>query len=109
VNALLVAAVLVAVVTPATVAVASRWPLMGNAARLVGRLPILHNWVSAKQPIIDSAEHNLLAFYRVAPAVFCKSLTFNFRGTRWQYWRCFLYCSLWDRTSRWSAPWLSRA
>ena len=77
-SALLVAAVLVAVVTLAAVAVASRWPLMGKAARVIGRLPILHNWVSARQPIIDSAEHNLLDYYRVAPAAFCKGLLFNF-------------------------------
>jgi hypothetical protein len=80
VDALLVAAVLAAVVILAAVGVATRWPLMGNAARVIGRLPALHNWVSAKQPIIDSAEHNLLAFYRVAPAAFCKSLTLNFLG-----------------------------
>jgi len=78
VDALLVAAVLMAVVTLASVAVASRWPLMGKAARVFGRLPILHHWVTARQPIIDSAEHNLLAFYREEPAAFCKSLTLNF-------------------------------
>jgi hypothetical protein len=77
-DALLVAAVLLAVVALAAVAVASRWPLMGDAARMIGRLPILHNWISTKQPIIDSAEHNLLDFYRVAPAAFRKCLMFNF-------------------------------
>ena len=76
--ALLVAAVLAAVVALAAVAVASRWPLMGNAARMIGRVPILHNWVTAKQPIIDSAELNLLDFYRLAPAAFYKSLIFHF-------------------------------
>ena len=76
--ALLVATVLAAVVALAAVAVASRWPLMGNAARMIGRVPILHNWVTAKQPIIDSAEHNLLDFYRLAPAAFYKSLIFHF-------------------------------
>lgn len=77
-DALLLAAILVAAVTLAAVGVASRFPLMGNAARVIGRLPILHSWVSARQPIIDSAEHNLLDFYRVAPAAFCKSVTLNF-------------------------------
>ena len=78
VDAMLLAALLMAVVTLAAVGVASRWPLMGNAARMIGRLPILHNWVSAKQPIIDSAEHNLLAFYREEPAGFRASLMLNF-------------------------------
>ena len=78
VYALLLAAVLVAVVALAAVGVASRWPLMGNAARTIGRLPLLHNWVNAKQPIINSAEHNLLTFYREAPAAFCASLILNF-------------------------------
>lgn len=61
--ALLLSAVLLAAVAMAAVAVASRWPLMGKAARTIGRLPILHNWIRAKQPIIDSAEDNLLDFY----------------------------------------------
>jgi len=78
IDAMLLAAVLVAVVTLAAVGVASRWPLMGNAARVIGRLPILHNWLSAKQPIIDSAEHNLLVFYREKPAAFRASLMLNF-------------------------------
>ncbi len=76
-DALLLAAVLIALVVLAAVAVASRWPLMGNAARAIGRLPRLQNWLSAKQPIIDSAEHNLLTFHRDAPAVFWASLTLN--------------------------------
>ena len=52
VYALLLAAVLIALVVLATVAVASRWKLMGNAARAIGRLPQLHNWVSRQ-----SADH----------------------------------------------------
>ena len=62
VYALLLAAVLIALVVLAAVAVASRWQLMGNAARAIGRLPQLHNWVIGKEPTIDSAEHNLLNF-----------------------------------------------
>jgi Lysylphosphatidylglycerol synthase TM region len=77
VHALLLAVVLVAVVILAAVAVASGWRLMGNAARAIGRLPQLHNWVSGKQPIIDSAEHNLLTFYHEAPAAFWASLILN--------------------------------
>ena len=45
---------------------------------MIGRLSIIHNWVSTKQPIIDSAEHNLLDFYRVALAAIFKCLIFNF-------------------------------
>jgi hypothetical protein len=74
VYALLLAAVLIAVVVLAAVAVASRWQLMGNAARVIGRLPQLHNWVIGKQPIIDSAEHDLLTFRSEAPAAFWASL-----------------------------------
>jgi len=77
VYAFLLAAVLIALVILAAVSVASRWPLMGNAARAIGRLPRLHNWVSAKLSIIDSAEHNLLTFHRDAPAAFWRSLMLN--------------------------------
>jgi hypothetical protein len=78
VDALLLAAVLIALVALAAVAVASRWRLMGNAARTIGRLRLLQNWVTAKQAIIDSAEHNLLTFCRGAPAAFWASLILNF-------------------------------
>jgi hypothetical protein len=74
---LLLVAVLVSVVILAAVAVTRRWPLVGNAARAIGRLPRLHDWVSGKQPIIDSAEHNLLTFHDEAPAAFWATLIFN--------------------------------
>ena len=77
VDGLLLAAVLSALVVLAAVAVASRWQLMGNAARAIARLRRLHNWVSGKQSIIDSAEHNLLAFPREAPAAFWTILTLD--------------------------------
>jgi len=77
VHALLLAVVLIAVVILAAVAVASGWRLMGHAARAIGRLPQLHNWVSGKQPIIDSAEQNLLTFYHEAPSAFWASLILN--------------------------------
>jgi hypothetical protein len=76
-DALLLAAVLVGLVVLAAVAVASRWPLMGYAARTIGRMPLLQNWLRTKQPIIDSAEHNLLSFCRDAPAAFWASLLLN--------------------------------
>ncbi len=73
----LLSAVLVALVILSAVAVARRWRLMGNAARAIGRLPWLHNWISGKQSTIDSAEHNLLTFHREAPAAFWASLSLN--------------------------------
>jgi hypothetical protein len=69
---------LLSLVILAAVALASRWPLMGNAIRAIGRLPQLHTWVSDKQPIIDSAEGNLLSFRDEAPAAFWATLIFNF-------------------------------
>jgi Lysylphosphatidylglycerol synthase TM region len=78
VHGLLLAAVLSALVVLAAVAVARRWQLMGNAAKAIGRLRRLHHWVSGKQSIIDSAEHNLLAFPREAPAAFWTILALDF-------------------------------
>jgi hypothetical protein len=75
--ALLLAGVLIALVVLAGVAVASRWRLMGNAARVIGRLPQLRNWIVGKQLTIDSAEENLLTFSRKAPAAFWASLIFS--------------------------------
>src|SRR4029077_1968948 len=75
--ALLLAALLIAIVTISAVAVASGWRLMGNAARAIGRLPRLHRLVSSKLSVIDSAEHNLLTFYREEPTAFCASLMLN--------------------------------
>lgn len=77
-DASLVAAVLMAVVILAAVSVANRWPLAGNAARAIGRLPRIGNWVSGKLSIIDSAEHNLLTFAHEAPAAFRASLILYF-------------------------------
>jgi len=77
VYSLLLAVGLIALVVLAAVAVASRWELMGNAARAIGRLPQLHNWVISREPIIDSAEHNLLTFSRKAPTAFWATLIFS--------------------------------
>jgi hypothetical protein len=77
VYALLTGAVLIAVVTLGAVAVASRWQLMGNTARAIGRLPWLDKVVTGKLPVIDSAEHNLLTFYRENPAAFYANVTLN--------------------------------
>ncbi len=77
VYALLVAAVLIAIVGLGAVAVASRWQLMGNAARAIARLPWLYKFVTGKLPIVDSAERNLLTFYRENRAAFYANLTLN--------------------------------
>ena len=77
VYALLLVAVLIAVVVVSAVAVARGWQLMGNAARMIGRLPRLHKLVSGKLSVIDSAEHNLLTFYRDEPVAFWASLMLN--------------------------------
>jgi hypothetical protein len=75
--ALLLTAVLIAIVAISAVAVACGWRLMGNAARAIGRLPRLHKLVSSKLSVIDSAEHNLLRFYREEPVAFCANLMLN--------------------------------
>ena len=77
VYAVLLIAGLASVVILAGVSIARRRPLMGNAIRAIGRLPRLHNWVSDKQPIVESAEHNLLYFHREAPAAFWATLSLN--------------------------------
>lgn len=76
--ALLVSAVLLAAMAFMVVGVASRWALAGKAARAIGRLPLLHDWISSKQSIIDSAEQNLLTFHQEAPGAFWASLLLNF-------------------------------
>jgi hypothetical protein len=78
VYALLLAAAMIALVVLAAVGLASRWHLMGGAARAIGRLPQLHNWVIGKQATIDSAEDNLLMFRSKAPAAFWACLMFSF-------------------------------
>ena len=75
--AALLIAVLVSVVILAAVALRNRWQLVGNATRAIGRLPRLHAWVRDKQPIVDSAEDNLLSFRDEAPAAFWATLIFN--------------------------------
>ena len=77
VYAALLITVLVSAVILAAVALRNRWQLVGNATRAIGRLPRLHAWVSDKQPIVDSAEDNLLSFRDEAPAAFWATLTFN--------------------------------
>ena len=77
VYAVLLIALLVSAVILAALAIRNRWPLVGNATRAIGRLPRLHTWVSLKQPIIDSAEDNLLSFRDEAPAAFWATLIFN--------------------------------
>ncbi len=75
--AVLLVAVLISAVILAAVSVRNRWQLVAHATRAIGRLPRLGEWVSGKQPIIDSAEENLLSFRDEAPAAFWATLIFN--------------------------------
>ncbi len=75
--AMLLVAVLISAVILAAVSVRNRWQLVGHATRAIGRLPRLSTFVSGKQPIIDSAENNLLSFRDEAPAAFWATLIFN--------------------------------
>ena len=77
VYAVLLVAVLVSAVILAAVSVRNRWQLVGHATRAIGRLSRLREWVNSKQPIIDSAEGNLLSFRDEAPAAFWATLIFN--------------------------------
>jgi hypothetical protein len=77
VYAVLLVAVLISAAILAAVSARNRWQLVGQATRAIGRLPRLHTWVSGKQPIIDSAEDNLLSFRDEAPAAFWATLIFN--------------------------------
>ncbi len=77
VYAVLLVAVLISAVILAAVSVRNRWQLVAHATRAIGRLPRLHTWVSGKQPIIDSAEDNLLSFRDEAPAAFWATFIFN--------------------------------
>ncbi|MGA9862418.1 MAG: lysylphosphatidylglycerol synthase domain-containing protein [Terriglobales bacterium] len=77
VYAVLLVAVLISAVILAAVSVRNRWQLVGHATRAVGRLPRLREWVSGKQPIIDSAEDNLLTFRDDAPSAFWATLLLN--------------------------------
>jgi len=75
--AVLLVAVLMSAVILAVVSVRNRWQLVGHATRAIGRLPRLREWVSGKQPIIDSAEDNLLTFRDEAPSAFWATLLLN--------------------------------
>jgi len=77
VYAVMLVAVLMSAVILAAVSVRNRWQLVGRATRAIGRLPRLREWVSGKQPVIDSAEDNLLSFRDEAPAAFWATLIFN--------------------------------
>ncbi len=76
--ALIFAIALLAVLILVTVSVARQWELMGNAMRVIGRVPRFRNWISRKQTVITSSEHNLLNFARKAPAAFCAAFLLNF-------------------------------
>lgn len=69
---------LVAVLVLAGVSIGRGWELMGKTARAIGHVPRFQSWISRKQPVIDSSEHNLLNFFHKAPAAFCAAFLLNF-------------------------------
>ena len=78
VDALVLAGLLVVAVLFAAVGVATRFPLVGNAAKVIGRWSRVREFISRKQGIIDSAEQNLLTFHDQAPAAFWANVALNF-------------------------------
>ena len=69
---------LLTVLVLAVVSIGKGWELMGRTAKAIGHVPRFHGWISRKQPVIDSSEHNLLTFFRTAPAAFCAAFLLNF-------------------------------
>ena len=76
--ALIFASAIIALLILIIVSIGERWPLMGNAARAIGRMPRLHDWIGRKLSVIDSSEQNLLNFLHEAPARFCAAFLLNF-------------------------------
>jgi uncharacterized protein (TIRG00374 family) len=76
--ALIFASAIIALLILIIVSIGKRWPLMGNAARAIGRMPRLHDWIGRKLSVIDSSEQNLLDFLHEAPANFCAAFLLNF-------------------------------
>ena len=97
--AVLLVAVLVSAVILAAVSVRNRWQLVGHATRAIGRLPRLRTWVSGKQPIIDSAEDNLLNFRDEAPAAFWATLIFNLLWHFLAVLEVYIICGSWEQKS----------
>jgi len=62
----------------AVVSYKNRWELMGNAARVIGRIPRFHDWIGGKLPVIESSEDNLLNFFREAPTSCCAAFFLSF-------------------------------
>src|SRR5271165_5153029 len=54
------------------------WPVLSGTARLVGRVPWLKAWLKSKEPVILSAEEQLLNFHNQAPSAFWMSVVLNF-------------------------------
>jgi uncharacterized membrane protein YuzA (DUF378 family) len=75
--AVLLVTALITVVILAGVAVTKRWHLIGTAIRAIGRLPRIGRWITGIQPVVDSAEDNLLSFHDAAPVAFWAALLFN--------------------------------
>ena len=91
--AMIFVTVLVSVLVLAGVSIGKSWELMGNAARAIGHMPRFQHWISGKQPVIDASEHNLLTFFREAPAAFCAAFSSISFGRHLPYWRSTSFCA----------------
>ena len=77
VYAFLFAIALIILVAVIALAFRRHLPLLSGAARLLGTLPCLKNWLAGKQSVIDSTEKSLFSFYRETPKMFWGGLTLN--------------------------------
>ena len=64
----------------AFLAVRKRWPLLSGAARLIGRVPSLNDWIDRRLHLIQSTEHALFDFHHNAPKAFWAGFSLNLIG-----------------------------
>jgi len=72
------AVVLLILLGLSVLAVTRGWPLLSGTARAAKRLPWLKTWLQSKEPVILSAEEQLLNFHNQAPSAFWMSTVLNF-------------------------------
>ena len=73
----LLVAILLSLILSAAVAVRRRHRVVSGAARLLGRIPFLRNWIERQSPLIEDVEHCLLNFYHRTPGAFWGSVALN--------------------------------
>ena len=59
------------------VAILKRCRVFSGAARLIGRIGWIKNWVDGKQSVVEAAENNLFDFFHKAPGLFWGSVVLN--------------------------------